>query len=144
MRGRVEVDDHQCSSRPKHPHRLLDPRLDQQTARARVILGGNSSLALGVTPTPSNATVTTGGTIPAATYNVICVALTLAAFREATIAGGVPVTGNRTNADGSVDSIAGGYAGKSAAASQVTTGATSVINSTVTAVSAPLPPLKPK
>lgn len=100
----------------------------------RVIFGGNSSLALGVTPTPSTATSTTGGTIAAATYNVICVALTHNAWRFASVATGIQLTVTRTNADGSTDSITGGYAGKSAAASQVTTGATSTISATVAVV----------
>lgn len=100
----------------------------------RSLLGGNASLAMGVTPTPVPSTATVGGTIAAATQSVICVALSLVAFREASVAAGVPLSGNRTNADASVDAIKGGYAGKSAAAAQVTTGATSTVSATVTAV----------
>lgn len=101
----------------------------------QIILGGNGTngIALGVTPTPAVATATTGGTLAAATYNVICVALTLANYKAATVTGGIPITANRTNADGTVDSIKGGHAGKSAAASQATTGATSTISATVNA-----------
>lgn len=99
-----------------------------------LILGGNTSLALGTTPTPTVSTVTTGGTLAALTYNVICVALTHDGLMTASIAGGVrgPVT--RTNADGSTDTYGGGSAGKSAAASQATTGATSAISASVTPV----------
>ena len=110
---------------------LLNATMIQEES---IILGGNSSLALGTTPTPSVSTSTTGGTLAAATYNVMCVALTLAAWREATVSGGITLTGNRTNADGSVDSIKGGHAAKSAAASQATTGSTSIINASVTPV----------
>jgi hypothetical protein len=100
----------------------------------RVLFGGNASLALGTTPTPSVATATTGGTIAAATYNVICVALTHVAMREASVAGGLTVTATRTNADSSTDTVNGGHAAKSTAASQVTTGATSTISASVTVV----------
>lgn len=99
-----------------------------------MLLGGNSSLALGTTPTPSCSTATTGGTIAAATYSVICVALTYDGYRRTTLAGGVPTQISRTNADGSSDTINGGAAGKSAAGSQVTTGATSTLSASVTAV----------
>ena len=101
-----------------------------------IILGGNGTngIALGTTPTPTVATSTSGGTIPAATYNVICVALTLAAWRAATVSGGLQLTASRTNADGTSDTVAGGHAAKSTAASQVTTGSTSTISASVAAV----------
>lgn len=100
----------------------------------QLILGGNNSIPLGTTPTPGVSTSTTGGSLAAATYSIICVALTHNAWRYASVAGGIPVTGNRTNADGSVDSIKGGHAAKSAAASQITTGSTSTISATVAVV----------
>lgn len=113
----------------------------------RLILGGNTSLALGTTPTPSTATSTTGGTIAAATYNVVCVALTLQAYLDMVGPnnGGIGVTFNnatalvpglitRTNAGGGTSAFGGGNAQQSAAASQVTTGATSTISATVAAV----------
>lgn len=99
----------------------------------RVIWGGNASLALGVTPTPAVAGSASGGTLATATYSIICVALSHIAAREATVSGGITLTGNRTNADGSVDSIKGGHAGKSAAASQAITGPTGSITATVNA-----------
>lgn len=113
----------------------------------RTILGGNTSLALGTTPTPSTGTATTGGTITAATYNVVCVALTLQALLDMIGAnnGGVgqffdratalvPGLITRNNAGGGTSAFGGGNAQQSAAASQVTTGATSTISSTVAAV----------
>jgi len=100
----------------------------------QLILGGNTSLALGTTPTPSTTTSTTGGTLAAATYNVFCVALTQNGYFVSSVAGGVRAAVSRTNADGSSDNYGGGSAQKSAAASQVTTGATSTISASVTAV----------
>jgi len=113
----------------------------------RTILGGNTSVALGTTPTPTTATATTGGTIAAATYNVVCVALTLNAYLDMVGAnnGGigsffsnltalVPGQITRTNAGGGTSVFGGGSARPSAAASQVTTGATSTISATVAAV----------
>ncbi|OQW33980.1 MAG: hypothetical protein A4E20_12185 [Nitrospira sp. SG-bin2] len=113
----------------------------------RTILGGNTSLAMGTTPTPTTATATTGGTIAAATYNVICVALSLQAYLDMVGAnnGGIgqifdPATSavpgqiTRTNAGGTTTIFGGGNAQQSAAASQATTGATSTLSATVTRV----------
>jgi len=112
-----------------------------------ILLGGNTSNALGTTPTPTTSTSTTGGTLAAATYSVICVALGVQAYWD--VAGlnngqtglsfdpttaQVPGVISRTNADGSVDNFGGGSAQKSAAASQATTGSTSTISASVTAV----------
>lgn len=100
----------------------------------KMILGGNTSTALGTTPTPTNATATTGGTIAAATYNVICVALTLDGYLGSTVAGGLPLSATRTLADGTTEAYSQGTAIKSTAASQVTTGSTSTISSSVAVV----------
>ncbi len=113
----------------------------------RLDLGGNGSVALGTTPTPSVSTATTGGTIAAATYNVICVALGPQAYLDvaganngaigqafnstSTIVPGVLV---KTNTDASTDTFGGGSAQQSAAASQITTGSTSTVTATVAAV----------
>lgn len=126
----------------------------QQTLQAtmvqeeRLILGGNSSVALGTTATPAAVGAITGGTLPAATYSVICVALSLQAyldvvgvnngstgqvFNAATAI--VPGAITRTNADASTDTFGGGSAGKSAAASAtVASGTTGSVSATVTAV----------
>lgn len=114
----------------------------------RTILGGNTSLAMGTTPTPTTATATTGGTIAAATYNVICVALGLQAYLDMVGAnnGGIgqifdPATSavpgqiTRTNAGGTTTIFGGGNAQQSAAASQATTGSTSTLSATVARVS---------
>lgn len=112
-----------------------------------VDLWGNTSLSMGTTPTPSTATATTGGTITAATYSVICVALGGLAYNymaglnngttgQTFAATSALVPGNitRTNMDGSTDTFGGGNAQQSAAASQATTGSTSTISATVAAV----------
>ncbi len=80
-----------------------------------MILGGNSSHGLGTTPTPSLSDQGTGGTLAADTaYSVICVALTLDAMMNATIAGGVQGQMTRDNADGTSDTFGGGAAKPSA------------------------------
>lgn len=114
----------------------------------RLDLFGNTSLALGTTPTPTLATATTGGTIAAGSTNsVICVALTGQAYLDmagwnngtagqtfvATTAL-VPGTITRTNADATTTAFGGGNAQQSAAASITTTGTTSTISATVAPV----------
>ena len=98
-----------------------------------IILGGNTSSALGTTATPSLSTATTGGTLAAATWSVICVALSFDAVINGSVAGGIQASITRTNADATTDTFGGGAAQKSANATQVTTGATSTISATVTA-----------
>lgn len=87
----------------------------------RILLGGNTSLALGTTGTPTLSAGGSGNTLGAATYSVICVALTLDGFKRASLAGGVVQSYSRTNADGTTDTINGGVAQKSAAATQAIT-----------------------
>lgn len=100
----------------------------------RLILAGNGSLALGITPTPTLVGSTTGGTLTNQTWSVICVALTHAGLLSATVAGGIPTQITRTNADGSTDTYGGGSAQKSTAATVATTGSTSSIAARVAAV----------
>jgi hypothetical protein len=100
-----------------------------------ILLGGNNSLALGTTPTPSLSTATTGGTLVNQTWSVICVALTLDGFRNARVdATGVLAAVTRTNTDGSQDTYGAGSAQKSANATIATTGTTSTISATVALV----------
>lgn len=113
----------------------------------RLILGGNGTLALGTTPTPTLSTATTGGTMVAQTQSVICIALGLQAyldlaganngaigqqFNATTSALSGQIT--RTNADGTTDTFGDGSAQKSAAATIVTTGATSTVTASVSVV----------
>lgn len=101
----------------------------------RIILGGNNSLALGTTPTPSAAGSITGGSLAAATYNVACVALTMEGYLNASVAGGIPQQVSRTNADASTDTYGGGSAGKSGTATAtVASGTTGSATASVTAV----------
>lgn len=98
-------------------------------------LGGNASLALGTTPTPTVSDVTTGGSLLANTaYNVFCVALSQRAYNalegtnngvwgqnEAiTASDAIKQTITRNNMDGTSDIINMGYARKSAAGSVTT------------------------
>lgn len=116
----------------------------QQTLEAtmiqeeRMILGGNTSVAMGKTGTPTVVAADAGGSLSAGTYSVICVALGLQAyldvvgvnngsigsyFNAATAI--VPSQISRTNADGSSDTFGGGSAQKSdAATGAVSTGIT--------------------
>lgn len=101
----------------------------------KVLLDGNGSLALGTTGTPALTSATTGGTLATGTtYSVICVALTADGYRNASVAGGVPVAITRTNADGSSDTFGGGSGQKSAAATTtVASGSTGKITAVVAA-----------
>ncbi len=103
-----------------------------------VILGGNATKALGTCPTATLATATTGGAIAdAVDVHVRAVAITLEGMQGITVAGGVPLTITRTNADGSVDTFGGGSSAISADA-DVTTGSsgsnTNVVSAYVTPV----------
>lgn len=100
----------------------------------KVILGGNGTLQLGTTPTPSLSASTTGGTLATATYSVICIAMTQEGFYNASVAGGVTASYVRNNADGSSDTINGGTARKSTNATVAVTGATGSMTATVAAV----------
>ena len=100
----------------------------------RLILGGNTSLALGQTATPTLAAVGNGGTLTAGTKSVICIALGLQAYLDVVgmnnggigqtfdpMYSQVPGQITRTNADGSTSSFGGGSARKSAAATVTVT-----------------------
>lgn len=102
----------------------------------KMILGGNGSLQLGTTPTPSLTSATTGGSLATGTtYSVICVALSYSAYLSSTVAGGVPTQITRTNADASTDTINAGAAAKSSAATiTIASGSTGKITAVVAAV----------
>ena len=87
----------------------------------KVMLGGNTSMALGTTPTPTLADVSGSGTLPANTaLSVICVALTLDGRLTGSVADGIRGQVVRTNADGPSDTYGGG-AGRKSAAATITT-----------------------
>ncbi len=100
-------------------------------------LGGNTSVALGTTGTPTLVASASGGTLATQTLSVIVVALSHAAYldlvgvnngainQSLTVSSAiVPAQITRTNADGSSDTFGGGSAQKSAAATVSVTGAT--------------------
>lgn len=101
-----------------------------------LLLGGNGSVALGVTPQPAAAALATGGALANGTYSVICVALTLEGYVNSSVTAGIPGAITRTNADGSTDTFGGGSAQKSTARSITLSAGTSVqgIAATVAAV----------
>lgn len=83
----------------------------------RALMYGNSSLALGTTPTPTVADgASTGGSVTTlTTLSVICVALTGEGNKISSVAGGVSASITRTNADKSTATYGGGSARKSVA-----------------------------
>jgi hypothetical protein len=112
----------------------------------RLDLGGNTSVKLGKTPTPTLLALDSGGELQASPVSVICVALGPQAYLD--VAGhnngiigqvfnatsaSVPGEITRTNADGSVDTFGGGAAQKSDAAT-ITPSANGRIGATVEAV----------
>lgn len=104
----------------------------------KLILGGNTSIALGTTPTPTVVDVTTGGALAANTaFSVICVALTHDGFLASSVANGVPTSANRTLADGTTEAYNAGTAQKSTAGTVTTandSNATHALRASVTAV----------
>jgi hypothetical protein len=83
----------------------------------KCLIGGNNSLALGTTPTP---TVTDGASSGGSmsqgggTLSVICVALTNDGYLRSSVTSGVPGSIARQNMDGSTLTFGGGSANKSA------------------------------
>lgn len=104
----------------------------------KLILGGNSSYALGNTPTPTLSSANTGGSLTGNTgYGVGCVALTLEGYLMASLTGGIIQSFTRTNAGvSSTDTVNGGTARPSTQANVINanTGTTTTISASVTAV----------
>src|SRR5437879_6010670 len=82
------------------------------------ILAGNASLQLGTPATPSLSASGSGATLPAATYSVIVVALTLEGYQNSSLSAGAATTKTITGADGKTFVLAGGSSNKSANATQ--------------------------
>ena len=85
------------------------------------ILGGNASLQLGTPAAPSLSASGSGATLPAATYSVIVVALTLEGYQNSSLATGVATTKTITGADGNTFILSGGSSNKSNNATQAVT-----------------------
>jgi hypothetical protein len=81
------------------------------------ILAGNASLQLGVPGTPALSASGTGATLPAATYYVKVVALTLEGYQNSSLAGGIATTKHITGADGKTYDLSGGSSNISAESS---------------------------
>jgi hypothetical protein len=77
------------------------------------ILAGNATLQLGTPATPTLSASGTGATLPAATYSVIVVALTLEGYQNSALATGVATTKTVTGADGKTFVLSGGSSNKS-------------------------------
>lgn len=123
---------------------LLEATMVQEE---RLILGGNTSVAMGTTPTPTLTAATTGGTLATQTLSVICVALALQAYLDmvgvnngatgqalAVSTAAVPAQITKTNTDGSTDTFGGGSAQKSANATVSVTGSTGSATASVALV----------
>lgn len=110
-------------------------RLLQKMMRKEEIalLAGNANLALGTPSTPTTSASGTDGSISAATYNVIAVALTLEGYKNSSVANGVATSTTITGADGATFTLNGGSSNKSAAASQAV-GATQSLYASVPVV----------
>lgn len=112
-----------------------------------ILFGGNSSMALGTTPTPSLTASSSGGTLATQTLSVIVVALNFDAYWALAGANNgstgqalnvataiVPASVTRTNADGTTDTYGGGSARKSANATVSVTGPSGSVAATLAAV----------
>mgnify|MGYP005805573009 CR=1 FL=1 len=98
-----------------------------------MLLGGNTSMSLGVTATPTLAASASGGALATGTWSVICVALTLDGLMNSSVATGVQASISRANADSSSDVFGGGAAQKSANATVSVTGPSGSVTATVAA-----------
>jgi hypothetical protein len=85
------------------------------------MLAGNASLMLGTPATPTLSASGAGATLPAATYFVKVVALTLEGYQNSSVTGGVATTKNVTGADGKTFTLSGGSSAISGEASQAVT-----------------------
>jgi hypothetical protein len=85
------------------------------------ILAGNASLTLGTPSTPTVSASGAGATLPAATYFVKIVALTLEGYQNSSVLGGVATSKTVTGADGKTFALSGGSSNISGEASQALT-----------------------
>jgi hypothetical protein len=104
--------------RSRNSIRVLQKAMLKEEA---AILGGNASLALGTANTPTASAAGSGATLPAATYSVIVVGLTLEGVLNSSVANGVATSKTVTGQDGQTFTLNGGSGNKSSAASQAVT-----------------------
>ena len=98
-----------------------------------IILGGSSSLSLGLTGTPTLTALSSGGTLATQTLSVIAVALSLDGIYNGSVSGGIQAQLTRVNADQTADQFGGGAAQKSANATVSVTGPTGLVNASTAA-----------
>ena len=82
------------------------------------ILGGNATLQLGTPTAPSLSASGSGASLPAATYSVIAVALTMEGYLNSSLAGGVATTLSITGNDGGQYTLNGGSSNRSSNTTQ--------------------------
>lgn len=111
-------------------------RLLQQTMilEEYAFVGGNKSVNLGTPATPTVSNAGTGGTVAAATYNVYVFALTFEGYLMATVTNGIKRQVTLTGMDNKTYTLNGGSSIASAAGSTTTTGATSTVSASTTAI----------
>jgi hypothetical protein len=85
------------------------------------LIAGNASLALGTVGTVTTSASGTGATLPALTYDMVCVALTMEGYLNASLATGVVQAPTITGADNKTFVLNGGSSMKSAVATQAVT-----------------------
>ncbi|HJU15721.1 MAG TPA: hypothetical protein VJ770_04560 [Stellaceae bacterium] len=83
--------------------------------------GSNGGISLGTPATPTLSASGSGATLPAATYSVIVVALTLEGYQNSSLSGGVATSQSITGADGKSYTLSGGSSNKSSNATQAVT-----------------------
>lgn len=92
--------------------------MQAKIAQERMLLGGNTGLALGTPTAPTSAAahdaVTPGNFVHAVTYNVIVVALTMTGYRNSSLANGVPGLVTLNTPDGDTITYGGGSSAPSA------------------------------
>lgn len=82
------------------------------------ILAGNNSLQLGTPTAPTLSQTGSTGTLPALTYSVIVVALTMEGYWNSSATAGVATTNTVTGADGNTYTVNGGSSNRSANTTQ--------------------------
>ena len=98
--------------------RLLQKMMLKEEA---AVLFGNASVQLGTPSAPTLSATGSTSTMPAATYSVIVVALTMEGMRNSSVGNGVATSKTVNGADGKTFTINGGSSNKSAAATQAVT-----------------------
>lgn len=116
--------------RSRNSVRLLQKAMRKEEL---AILGGNATVALGTSATPTLSAAGTGATLPALTYSVICVQLTFEGIKNSSVsAAGVATSLTINGQDGQTFTLSGGSSNKSASATLAIT-----LGQTLTASVAP-------